>query len=407
MKMKLQPFGVPLVLMLAASSIAAANDRLRVDPYTMLPQPMREAELEDFAAILTLSEAQESVMDALFLDYTEAMRAIAPRMVELNRREASRRSTGTVVRGEFVQREPQLTIHERYEEARKILESARPLESTMIQLEDEFFNSVAAMLAEPQLESLYRAQQARMRMRYRVMTDALPGAQVDVITLVAQLGLDMREHEAADDMLAAYEQRLVPLLRMRHEAQKRVHLGDLRWLSKHDGVRIDAAALSERGRIRARQMRLESSLRRLNLATLEALTIVFDESEATDLLDAFYQHAHPGWRQDSDVERTRAVLEAALARDDFEDDVMSEIEYLHESFVANHRRLQRRLSDAEFKFRERLDRTLSAHVDDMAAHDAEMRAIREQREALCERTISSVEELLSHLDTTDDPPVSR
>jgi hypothetical protein len=367
----------------------------RVDPYTMLPQPMLEVELEQFAELLQLSEAQQAFAKALYRDYLDEFAALTPRIIELNRRERDRRTTGVSARGErddYVSR----TIQQMHDEAKAIVRDSGIIEQEMKQLEDEFFHQLSSVLAESQVQEMYRAMQERKRVRYQVRTESLPGAQVDIVAIIRQMDVLNVDDDAISAILAVYLDRLVQLLELRHQAQKRVHVGDLAWLVEMDGASISKEALDRRGRIRARQIRLESSLRQLNISTLEALSTALDSQQAIMLFDTFYRTAHPmpAWWPDHSAGQTRAMLAEAFDRDDLDEGVSDEIAYLQELFNRNYRRLQRRLSDADFNFRERVDRTQSTHIDDIEAYEAEVRTVLVERKALSERILHSVKELL-------------
>jgi hypothetical protein len=385
---------IALVIQLCASELVAAQEAvLRVDPYTMLAQPMSSGDLVAVATILTLSEWQVAAAGALFDEYAAHLRALAPHIQQINRLEGSRRMTGTVVRGELV---PNATLspHEQLALSSEVLKESERIEAILNRHEDAFFDALVAILADSQLVRLPAAKRARYRTRYQVRTTSLPGAQVDIVALFHRLGVERDGIEGVSELLAAYEERLVELLQARHASQRRTHLRGLEWEARVSGMPIDAAALAERSRIRARQIRLESSIRRLNMSTLEALSIMLRQSDVVRLHDEFHSIAHPPWSPDQESEHVRRVLEEALLTAGVDEDIADSLAYLHESFQANWQRLQRRLSDADFKFRERFDQTLSAHVDELDAHDAEIDAILKERRALCERTTRAVSELM-------------
>lgn len=396
-----------LLSLIVCSSVAAAptQDAVRsatvdIDPYLMLPQPISADELPQIARILMLSDAQDAVLSSLFDEYLQSLAALIPQLEELNHRERDRRAADELIDGVWVDRDPPLTMQQMYDRATSIQRDAQRVELEMRRIEDEFFVRIESILAEPQLDRLHEAVRFRKRVAYRARTyDALPGAQVDLIEVLQTLDVRGEEDESLKELMSAYEERLVQLLQARHDVQRRVHLGDLQWLATYVGSgRIDQQAIEARGRIRFRQLRFESAIRRLNISTLEALSFMLDEQEATEVLNRFFRIAHPRIAPESCVPRTRALLHDALNNEELPDGLIAEIEYLRERFLANYRRLQRRLSDLDFDHTERLYRTMSAHVDDRAAHRAGVDALVVDIRALCKQTTQRVEELLASLE---------
>src|SRR5690606_36667525 len=111
-------------------------------------------ELPQMARILMLSEAQEALVATLFRQYQDSLAALEPKIDELNRRERDRSTEDELVDGQWVERDPPLTMQEMYDLATGIMRDARIVESELRRIEEEFFSEIAAILAESQQSRL-------------------------------------------------------------------------------------------------------------------------------------------------------------------------------------------------------------------------------------------------------------
>jgi hypothetical protein len=370
-----------LVLSQDENSGAGAS-RVDVNPYTMLAHVMRSEELNEIAGLLILSDAQIRFAELTFEEFNRRMEEITPRIAALHERTVA------------LQLARDLPIDQIAKEVEAICRESESLDWITRQYEQDFFATLEPVLTAEQRERMYLVNWLRDRIRYQIRTDALPGAIIDLIVIVRDLEIESFATPGLNELLHAYEQKLVALLRARHVEQRRSRIREIRWRTAIEGKIIEQADLIARGRIRSSRMGLESQLRHLNLATLEAVTLLLDFRESALLHDEFHRRAHSLYARDAERDRTRRLLDQALELESLEDERTDLLTNLRDWYYAEYRRSQRRIADADFRWREKTDRTLSANVDEINAHEEEIQSLLTQRRELSERAVQLLEDIL-------------
>jgi len=245
-------------------------------------------------------------------------------------------------------------------------------------LEERFFDSVNEVLSKSQQEALVWARYSRERLRYPPQSATIPGASLDMVTLVAELGIDLA---MCTPFVQSYETEIGPLRRKRYEEDLYRRVFDAKFLSEH-ATHMDQGALDVRAMTLRRLVRIDKRLRATNLFMLENLLICLDEGDAARVREAarrlMYRRLFPDTLA-NDI-RSKAVARRDVYPTDAPE--YAACDELIRGFDARYEAVVTVLIEHIVADREQFSSTHYAFADDRAAQEALFGELLEKRNQL-------------------------
>ena len=375
---------ITAIMLLALTNPAAGNRFFN---------SFNERDLAQYAQLLELSAEQRDAAHAFYREYMDQRRA-DPVGAQL---QAYRRQRdiafGEVNSAEERGEDPGEVAARLYGD---LAREARRIIPVLNEIEDAFFANLESILTEAQQPRMELVRRWRQRQYHRNFLGGLPGAEVDIFDLIAEIMPPHRLTPERIEVMDAYEPRYVTALTrtagmeslMGSERYRRI---TIRWLLSDDSLPpADREALSRELSaidisMSRRFLNAANEIRRLNEEVIDAAIAFMDDDAHAELVDRYRRLCHPDVYPDPAALHVRRTFAAALALDLIEPFQIEEIERRLASFDRDHERLSQQLAELEVEHRR--TRVAIAYDDrwQLDALVARSREVRDERTALCMR----------------------
>jgi len=167
---------------------------------TLLIRPISTHELERYAAMLSLSDAQRAFLNSEYLQYCSKCASLwsktAPQLQQLG---------DDASNGNWID-QATVDLHLAF------LKMQESLSSDIKSQDADFFGRLETILADPQLEKMQRVRMHRQRTIAHAIERPIAVSRLDLSMLVEDSGLDSDGLVAVDPVMAEYEAVVTPLM---------------------------------------------------------------------------------------------------------------------------------------------------------------------------------------------------
>jgi hypothetical protein len=312
-----------------------------------VPEPITTIEFERFSQFLSLSEAQQLFVDGEFQKYqTEWARLVSTKVSVLLKVSTQAR---VALAGGYTPVAAQL--HQEF------CELEVQIRNEIGELEDKLFLAISTILHESQLPKLERVKQTRSRSRCFPFYVLVNGAQVDLTALLRKFHPKAaQEDETVDELLADYETKATPLfvqLRKALDSHASVQVWALsRYQFEQDGKprdpntpeaqRLAESYFAQNKSALGNSSRLQKQILEVNQRSFAAVVEHMNLSSRDPFVSEFLRLTYPDVFPDPTD--PRAVYESILKNEQFERDVLENLEALwnayRDSYIVKCRHMQ-------------------------------------------------------------------
>jgi len=355
-----------------------------------LPPAISEHDLDRYAGMLNLSEAQMRFLTITHERYVRENAALKREALEALWQQAAdvAASGGQILYDVEVAHEQAALYRNRNEYVRR-----------MAAIENRVFDELESILTDEQQSSLDRVRLLRTRQRIPTRTSAFRGAALDLTDLLYRLdhrgNLIVQNRKLFDAEIGEYGRRLTSLKQRHWNARFTTITRGVELLAQMNAVPDDGAradARDARAAILRRESRLEIELLDLNERMLDRLAACLDASTAEAMRSEYFTAAYP--RFFPDYHDARQVFEDALSLDELPDDLRNEIISILHRYEQETARLNREMIQLTREYGEYIAKTRRSGGQTESTYLENIRRRRDRRADAAEQAMERLLDLL-------------
>jgi len=380
-------------------SMPPAVTKARAQPMFTVPRRMTPVELERFATWMKLSEPQRELFEAGFRKYDAAwerfLEVDVPPLNEVTMEGQRERMERTRVRqpGEEAYKPPPArSAMEDYEQYASHMNAIKEAVVPLNAAETQMFEQLTSVLSDEQVPLRQRAIWERERTEGCFWAALIPGASVDLVTLIRRMKFDDELMERLDPILAEYEAAYSPLISAGRKVIDDSHLQVVREIAVANDSGRDISNLPIKRQYDERITDNAVRLRETNLRSLKQLQEAMSEDEAWMLTQKFWfesDELHPL------IPNPQKIVDAAIKHAaDHELEAHDALMEVRKSFRTSFDEIHGQIDERRFHWREHCGRQGGTHFKEMAAVRKKLEPLYLRLQEVCEKAVISAKSLL-------------